>query len=129
MGLDQPIWKQFFDYVWALLHGDFGTSIISKSPIADEFLTLFPATLELTFCAMLFAVAVGVPAGVIAAARRGGIYDQTLMGAGAHRLFHADLLVGPHPHSVHVEHAGPDAGFGPHRSHQISTSSRSPASC
>ena len=32
MGLDQPIWKQFLDYVWALLHGDFGISIISKSP-------------------------------------------------------------------------------------------------
>ncbi len=98
MGLDQPIWKQFFDYVWALLHGDFGTSIISKTPIADEFLTLFPATLELTFCAMLFAIVVGIPAGVIAAARRGGIYDQSLMGAGADRLFHADFLVGPHPH-------------------------------
>ena len=81
MGLDQPIWKQFADYVWALLHGDFGTSIISKAPIADEFLTLFPATLELTFCAMLFAVAVGVPAGVMAAAKRGSFYDQTLMGA------------------------------------------------
>src|SRR6185295_12865640 len=51
MGLDQPIWKQFLDYVWALLHGDFGISIISKSPIAHEFLILFPATLELTFCA------------------------------------------------------------------------------
>ena len=81
MGLDQPIWKQFLDYVWALLHGDFGTSIISKSPIAHEFLILFPATLELTFCAMLFAVAVGVPAGVMAAARRVSFYDQTLMGA------------------------------------------------
>ena len=81
MGLDQSIWKQFFDYVWALLHGDFGTSIISKSPIAHEFLTLFPATLELTLCAMVFAIAVGVPAGVMAAARRGSFYDQTLMGA------------------------------------------------
>ncbi len=80
MGLDQPVWKQFFDYVWALLHGDFGTSIISKSPVAHEFLTLFPATLELTLCAMLFAIAIGVPAGVIAASRRGGIYDQSLMG-------------------------------------------------
>jgi dipeptide transport system permease protein len=81
MGLDQPIWKQFLDYVWALLHGDFGTSIISKAPIANEFLTLFPATLELTFCAMVFAIAVGIPAGVMAAARRGSFYDQTLMGA------------------------------------------------
>ena len=56
MGLDQPVWKQFFDYVWALLHGDFGTSIISKTPVLHEFLTLFPATLELSFFAMLFAI-------------------------------------------------------------------------
>jgi dipeptide transport system permease protein len=81
MGLDQPVWKQFADYVWGLLHGDFGTSIISKSPVTHEFFTLFPATLELTFCAMLFAVLLGIPAGVIAAARRGSLYDQALMGA------------------------------------------------
>lgn len=80
MGLDQPLWKQFLDYVNALLHGDFGTSIVSKSPVLHEFLTLFPATLELTLTAMIFAVVLGVPAGVIAASRRGGIYDQTLMG-------------------------------------------------
>jgi len=80
MGLDQPIWKQFLDYANALLHGDFGTSIVSKSPVLHEFLTLFPATVELTATAMLFAVVLGVPAGVIAASRRGGIYDQTLMG-------------------------------------------------
>lgn len=80
MGLDQPIWKQFFDYVWALLHGDFGTSIISKSPVLSEFLTLFPATLELSLCAMIVAIGIGVPAGVMAATRRGGLYDQTLMG-------------------------------------------------
>ena len=80
MGLDQPVWKQFGDYVWAILHGDFGTSIVSKTPILHEFATLFPATLELTFCAMLFAIVLGIPAGVIAASRRGGIYDQSLMG-------------------------------------------------
>ncbi len=80
MGLDQPIWRQFLDYVWGLLHGDFGVSITTKSPIAHEFLTLFPATLELTICAMIFAIAIGIPAGVIAASRRGGIYDQALMG-------------------------------------------------
>ena len=80
MGLDQPVWKQFLDYVNALLHGDFGTSIVSKAPVLHEFLTLFPATLELTLCAMVFAIVLGVPAGVIAASRRGGIYDQSLMG-------------------------------------------------
>jgi dipeptide transport system permease protein len=80
MGLDQPVIKQFGDYVWGILHGDFGVSIVSKTPVLTEFLTLFPATLELTICAMLFAVLIGIPAGVFAAARRGGIYDQTLMG-------------------------------------------------
>ena len=80
MGLDQPVWKQFLDYVNALLHGDFGTSIVSKAPVLQEFLTLFPATLELTLCAMVFAVVLGIPAGVIAASRRGSVYDQTLMG-------------------------------------------------
>jgi len=80
MGLDQPIWKQFADYVWGLMHGDFGTSIVSKTPVAHEFLTLFPATLELTACAMIFAIVLGIPAGVIAASRRGSFYDQTLMG-------------------------------------------------
>ncbi|MEO6609476.1 MAG: ABC transporter permease subunit [Aestuariivirga sp.] len=80
MGLDQPIWKQFLDYVWALLHGDFGTSIISKTPVAQEFFTLFPATVELSLCAMSFAVILGIPAGIFAAVKRGSVYDQTLMG-------------------------------------------------
>jgi dipeptide transport system permease protein len=80
MGLDQPIWKQFADYVWGLLHGDFGVSVITKNPVLQEFFHLFPATVELSVCALLFATMVGIPAGVIAASRRGGIYDQTLMG-------------------------------------------------
>ena len=129
MGLDQPIWKQFGDYVWGLLHGDFGVSIITKTPIVHEFLTLFPATLELTICAMIFAIAIGIPAGVIAASRRGGIYDQALDGRSAYRLFDADLLVGPDPHSGDVEHLALDAGVGAHRPGQILLSRRSPASC
>ena len=80
MGLDQPIWKQFLDYVWALLHGDFGTSIISKTPILQEFFTLFPATIELALCAMALAVFLGIPAGIFAAIKRGSVFDQSLMG-------------------------------------------------
>jgi len=79
LGLDQPVWKQFLDYVWKLLHGDFGVSLATQQKVLTEFLTLFPATLELSFFAMLFAVAVGVPAGAIAAVKRGGVYDQALM--------------------------------------------------
>ncbi len=80
MGLDQPILKQFWDYAWGILHGDFGTSIISKTPVLHEFVTLFPATIELTFCAMIFAIGLGIPAGVFAAAKRGRFADQALMG-------------------------------------------------
>jgi dipeptide transport system permease protein len=79
LGLDQPVWKQFLSYVWRLVHGDFGVSLSSQDKVLTEFLTLFPATLELSFFAMLFAIAIGVPAGALAAVKRGGFYDQALM--------------------------------------------------
>ena len=79
MGLDQSTVKQFFDYAWGLLHGDFGTTIVSKTPVLNEFLTLFPATIELTLCATIFAIGIGIPAGVVAAVRRGKFIDQALM--------------------------------------------------
>ena len=79
LGLDQPVWKQFLDYAWRLLHGDFGVSLATQQKVLTEFLTLFPATLELSFFAMMFAVAVGVPAGAVAAVKRGGVFDQALM--------------------------------------------------
>ncbi len=81
MGLDQPTWKQFLDYANGILHGDFGTSIVSHEKVLTEFLTLFPATLELSLCAMLFATLLGVPAGIFAAVKRGTVSDQALMGA------------------------------------------------
>jgi dipeptide transport system permease protein len=80
LGLDQPVWKQFLDYVGQLLQGDFGTSLATNATVLHEFFTLFPATLELSLFAIIFAVAIGLPAGAIAAARRGTLYDQTLMG-------------------------------------------------
>jgi dipeptide transport system permease protein len=79
LGLDQPVWKQFLDYVWRLMHGDFGVSLSTQQKVLTEFLTLFPATLELSFFAMLLAISVGVPAGALAAIRRGSVLDQTLM--------------------------------------------------
>jgi dipeptide transport system permease protein len=79
LGLDQPVWRQFLHYVWRLAHGDFGVSLSSQDKVLTEFLTLFPATLELSFFAMLFAIAIGVPAGALAAVKRGGFYDQALM--------------------------------------------------
>ncbi len=79
-GYNRPIYIQYFDYVWRLLQGDFGLSISTKRSVLQEFLTLFPATLELSSFAMLFAISVGVPAGIFAAVRRGSWFDQITMG-------------------------------------------------
>ncbi len=80
LGLDQPVWKQFLDYLGGIVHGDFGISVVTQEPVWTEFWTLFPATLELTMAALIFAVAVGIPSGVLAALKRGSIVDHGLMG-------------------------------------------------
>ncbi len=79
-GFDKPILVQYFNYVLDLLSGDFGTSLVTKRPVLDEFFTLFPATLELSLCAIIVAVAIGIPAGVFAAVKRGSWLDQSVMG-------------------------------------------------
>ncbi len=79
-GLDRPLWEQFADYVGQVARGDLGVSIITKSPVIKEFLTLFPATLELGLSAILFAIVLGLPAGIIAAVKRGSAFDHGLMG-------------------------------------------------
>ncbi|MBX9459277.1 MAG: ABC transporter permease subunit [Rhizobium sp.] len=81
LGLDRPYYEQFADYLGGIVTGDFGTSIVSKRPVLDDFFSLFPATLELSFCAIILAVGLGVPAGVVAALKRGSWLDQTLMGS------------------------------------------------
>src|SRR6185295_16145911 len=81
MGLDRPLYVQFFDYVGGVLQGDLGISVVTHRPVMDEFLSLFPATLELAILAMIFATVIGVPAGVLAAYRRGSVYDHTFVGA------------------------------------------------
>ena len=80
LGFDRPIWQQYLDYVWNLLHGDFGQSLVTKKSVLTEFFTLFPATVELSVCAIIVAVVLGIPAGVIAAVKRGSWFDQGLMG-------------------------------------------------
>ncbi len=80
MGFDQPIWTQYFNYLGDVLQGDLGTSFSSKQPVLDEFFSLFPATVELAFCAIIIAVLVGIPLGVIAATKRGTFVDQSIMG-------------------------------------------------
>jgi len=78
-GFDRPWWEQYATFLGNVLHGDLGNSIVTKKPVLAEFAALFPATLELSLSAMLFAVVFGLPAGVIAAVRRGSVFDHTVM--------------------------------------------------
>jgi dipeptide transport system permease protein len=80
LGFDRPLIVQYFDYIGGVLTGDFGTSIVTKKPILDQFFALFPATLELSICAIIIAVVIGIPAGIIAATKRGSFFDQSVMG-------------------------------------------------
>ncbi len=79
-GYDKPLWQQYARFLGDLTQGDLGVSVVTKTPILQEFLDRFPATVELSFCAMIFAVMLGLPAGVIAAVRRGSVFDHTVMG-------------------------------------------------
>ena len=76
LGLDQPLLVQYGRYIGQIAQGDLGQSIVTRSPVLDEFLTLFPATVELSLCAILFALVIGIPAGIIAAVRRNSVFDH-----------------------------------------------------
>ena len=76
MGLDRPLIVQFFGYIGDVLTGDFGRSISTGQPVAEDIKRVFPATFELATLGTLIGIFVGVPLGVIAAARKGGIIDQ-----------------------------------------------------
>ncbi len=67
LGLDAPLWQQYLTYLNNVAHGDLGVSVINSQPVLREFLVRFPATIELTVAAMLFAAGVGIPLGRYAA--------------------------------------------------------------
>jgi dipeptide transport system permease protein len=81
-GYDQPYYIQYGIYLKEMLHGNLGHSIITRKPVLEEFITLFPATMELSFCAIAIAILFGLPAGMIAATKRGSFLDHSVM-AGA----------------------------------------------
>ncbi|STR44600.1 ABC transporter permease subunit [Iodobacter fluviatilis] len=81
LGLDQPLYMQYWNYLLKVLQGDLGQSLVSHEPVIKDFWALFPATLELSICAMLLASVFGLIIGMIAAIRRGSWIDHTVMGA------------------------------------------------
>lgn len=79
-GLDQPIPVQYLRYLERLVQGDFGRSFAYNQPAMQVVLSRLPATLELSAAAMLIAVAVAIPAGMLSAVRRGSVFDRLAMG-------------------------------------------------
>lgn len=77
LGLDDPIYVQYWRYLQTLADGDLGTSITSRRAITDEIKERFPATIELTIAAGMFALFFGLPLGFFAAKRYGGLFDST----------------------------------------------------
>ncbi len=76
LGLDRPIIVQIIFYVWDVMHGDFGKSLLTARPVAEDIKRVFPATLELATIGLFIGIVLGVPLGVFAAVRRGSWIDQ-----------------------------------------------------
>ena len=81
-GLDRPIWEQFVLYVGNLFQGDFGVSMRNGWPVADLIAARIPKTLALGSSALVFALAIGVPLGIVAALHHGSPTDRMVI-AGA----------------------------------------------
>lgn len=76
LGLDKPIYIQYFKYVGDLLHGDLGRSLRSHQPILQELKSYLPATIELVFFSTIFAIILGIFLGVVSAERKDGLIDH-----------------------------------------------------
>lgn len=76
LGLDKPLIVQFLYYLWDVLHGDFGMSLLNARPVSEDIARVFPATLELASLGVIFGIVLGVPLGVVAAVKRGTWIDQ-----------------------------------------------------
>ncbi len=79
LGLNEPIYKQYMIFLGNALKGDLGTSILRNESVTGELARRFPATVELTLAAMLIALVIGIPAGILSAVRRGSVFDMGSM--------------------------------------------------
>lgn len=78
LGLDKPLYLQFWNYLLGVLRGDFGTSVLTARPVLADIGRVFPATIELATAATVIGVGLGVPLGVFAAAHRGRWPDHLI---------------------------------------------------
>jgi peptide/nickel transport system permease protein len=78
LGLDEPLFVQFWIYLSNLVHGDLGRSVMTSHPVTADIVQFFPATFELATTAIIIAIIIGVPLGVFAAARQGSRFDHVV---------------------------------------------------
>ncbi len=79
LGLDKPLYLQFWDFLSGLARGDLGTSIVQRKDVAEIILTTLPATIELTLATLLVALLIAVPVGIISAVRQGSWLDRLVL--------------------------------------------------
>ena len=79
LGLNDPVLVQYANYIIKLVQGDMGESYTTRGPVSDEVFNRFPNTIKLTACAMLLAVVVAVPLGVVAAVKQNTLFDSISM--------------------------------------------------
>jgi len=77
--LDKPIIVQYGYYLWNLLHGDLGISLVTNKPVISTILSRYPATMQLSLVAMIIAVLIAIPLGVLAAVKKYSIIDNGSM--------------------------------------------------
>lgn len=75
MGLNRPLWLQYVHFLWGLLHGDFGRSMLNGKPISGDLKRALPYTLELTATGIIFGALLGIPLGIYTALRRNALPD------------------------------------------------------
>ena len=75
LGLDQPLYVQFFRFVSDVLRGDFGVALVSGRPVVEDIIRVFPATIELGTISIILGAGLGIPLGVLAAVRRNKLPD------------------------------------------------------
>jgi ABC-type dipeptide/oligopeptide/nickel transport system permease component len=76
LGLEQPIWVQYWQFILSLVHGDFGDSFYYRIPVLELYLSRLPNSLLLASAAMTFSLLIGIPSGILAAVRVGGFWDS-----------------------------------------------------
>lgn len=128
LGLNKPLYEQFYIYLQKAVQGDFGNSVLTSNPVMQDIRKTFPATIELATLGIVIGAGLGVPLGVWAAVRRGGLVDQVVrvmgligysvpifwLGLMGLVLFYAklDWVAGPGRIDVSFEYSfTPDTGF------------------